>query len=128
MKKFKKMVSALAMVTILSATTVTSANATYSTYSTRTGTTSLGYRVASTASYSGKNIMGEGQVLNGAPCSISLDAKGYYYSNGRLALSCATGRKTDYGTYYSVSASGNYNIEEAECVATFSGTTVTANV
>lgn len=129
MKKFKKMVSALAMVAILSATTVTSANATYSRYSTKTGTTSLGYSVASTASYSGKNIMGEGQVTGGAPCSINLYVEGYERTgNNRFVLSCSAGNSTEYGTYLSASGSDDKNIGKVVCTATFSGEKVTATV
>jgi len=60
-KKIKKtIISLLSSAVLLSATNITIANAASATV---TGHTSNGYRVASTASYSGKTVTGEGQVL-----------------------------------------------------------------
>ena len=103
----------------MSATNITIANAASATV---TGHTSNGYRVASTASYSGKTVTGEGQVLSGPPCSISVNANGYYHIGVLLCFSCNAQGSEGYSTYCSANITGNDTLDYAENTATFNST------
>lgn len=120
-KRFSMMVL---VVCIILSTTVISVNASTVT---KTGTTSLGYRVSSTATFSNKTVTGTGKVTNGGPCSIQVYAKGYYVSNGVYVLSCSIKDKVGNTQSLTKSTSGSYTLRKAVCSSTFnSETTVTA--
>ncbi|MDE6253358.1 MAG: hypothetical protein K2M78_12125 [Lachnospiraceae bacterium] len=94
---------------------------------TRTGTTTEGYVVSSTASYIGNSVTGTGTVVSGPPCSIEVYVRGYSNRNGITSVSCSIRDKMMYGHSFSKSTSANQPIVRAVCDATFNaGTIVTA--
>ncbi|MDE5780181.1 MAG: hypothetical protein K2I03_01695 [Lachnospiraceae bacterium] len=94
---------------------------------TRTGTTTEGYVVSSTASYIGNSVTGTGRVVSGPPCSIEVYVRGYSKRNGITFVSCAIKDRMAYGNSLTKTTSGSYSIVKAACDATFNGgTKVTA--
>lgn len=124
---FKRvLIATMAAVCALSSAAAISASAASTTIY---GTTSSGYRVSSTATYSGKKVTGKGSVVSGGPCSIQVHAYGYYTSGTQKLLSCETEDKRDNTQTLEISATGNYTLSSAKCVSKFnSATTVTATV
>ena len=120
------MITTIAAVCALSSTAVICASAASET---NTGTTSLGYRVSSTISYSGNSITGTGRVVSGGTCDIEVFAYGYYVSNGVNVLSCSVSDKQNSTQKLTKSTSGSYTITSAMCISRFNGeTNVTARV
>jgi maltose-binding protein MalE len=123
--RFKKVIiTAMAAVCALSSVAAIGASAATAT---NTGTTSQGYRVSSTASFSGKTVTGTGRVVSGGTCTIKVYAKGYYKSSGVNVLSCSISDTVDNSQILTKSTSGSYTLTKAVCDATFnSATKVTA--
>ena len=120
----KASVAILATIFMIFSTTVISVNAATVT---KTGTTSQGYRVSSTATFSNKTVTGNGRVVSGGPCSIQVSAKGYYLSHGVYVLSCSISDKVGSSQSLTKKTSGSYTLKKAICSSKFnSETTVTA--
>lgn len=92
---------------------------------TKTSATSNGYRVSSTASFSGKTVTGTGRVISGGPCSIKVTVQGYYKINGRV-YSCKISDKVGNTQKLTKKITGQSTITKAVCTSVFnSETTIT---
>lgn len=86
----------------------------------KSGKTSLGYTVKSTAKYSGKKTTGIGQVTNGGPCNITVYIWGFAKPAGKVVPASYNNQKSDEMTTYCKTGKSNaWNLCGAYCKSVF---------